>query len=212
MRRALTLAVLATIFVVTPAEAFLGEGDLVFDPQSHAELIKTYEQVKELYTSSMKQLDRLSSIEQTIRDSQRTYEQLRNTNLQQYVSNLKPQGVDTITGLRAEIARLQSTAGGDASYLQFQMSRLAQLEHLQILKTSTDTSLTNSINPITTQAGNESITAQSSATLAALASNEEQRRINEEVAQRAAVKQNQDSFFDSSKVYGAIGGIGAKNK
>ena len=64
------LAFVFALAVANPAHAFLGVGDITFDPTSYAQLTKQYQQAVELYNNAKKQLDGLVSIEKTINDAQ----------------------------------------------------------------------------------------------------------------------------------------------
>ena len=189
-----------------PAHAFWGVGDITFDPTTYGEVSALYKQTTELYETAKKQLDGLASIEKTIREAQQAYESLANTDLKQVVKGLKPDkdSGKTIGAMRAELERVGNGMGQNAGYIRFQLSRITQLENLELLKKASAANTeqaTGKMNAATA----ERITAQSAATLASLAAAEEQRRVQEDYAHAAAAKAVVDNLNNSNKVYEAMG-------
>jgi DNA-binding ferritin-like protein len=201
----LLVFILATT-AISPAHAFWGVGDITFDPTTYGEVSALYKQTTELYETAKKQLDGLASIEKTIREAQQAYESLANTDLKQVVKGLKPDkdSGKSIGALRAELERVGNGMGQNAGYIRFQLSRITQLENLELLKKASAANTeqaTGKMNAATA----ERITAQSAATLASLAAAEEQRRVQEDYAHAAAAKAVVDNLNNSNKVYEAMG-------
>ncbi|MGC2048133.1 MAG: hypothetical protein WA635_05940 [Gallionella sp.] len=191
---------------VSPAHAFWGVGDITFDPTTYGEVSALYKQTKELYDTAKKQLDGLASIEKTIKDAQEAYDSLASTDLKQVVKGLKP-GKDsgkTIGAMRAELERVENGVGQNAGYIRFQLSRITQLENLELLKKASAANTEQATGRMNTATA-ERITAQSAATLASLAAAEEQRRVQEDYAHAAAAKAVVDNLNNSNKVYEAMG-------
>ena len=191
---------------VSPAHAFWGVGDITFDPTTYGEVSALYKQTTELYDTAKKQLDGLASIEKTIKDAQQAYDSLANTDLKQVVKGLKPNkdSGKTIGAMRAELERVENGVGQNAGYIRFQLSRITQLENLELLKKASAANTeqaTSKMNAATA----ERITAQSAATLASLAAAEEQRRVQEDYAHAAAAKATVTNLNNSKSVYEAMG-------
>ena len=206
MKRKLLAALLVWALFMPQAYAVFGIGDISFDPTVYGEVAALYKQTTELYETAKKQLDGLASIEKTIREAQQAYESLANTDLKQVVKGLKPDkdSGKTIGAMRAELERVGNGMGQNAGYIRYQLSRITQLENLELLKkasTANTEQATGKMNAATA----ERITAQSAATLAALAAAEEQRRVQEDYAQAAAAKAVVDNLNNSNKVYEAMG-------
>ncbi len=192
--------------LANPAHAFWGVGDITFDPTSYGEISALYKKTIEMYENAKKQLDGLASIEKSIKDAQASYDTLANTDLKQVAAGLRPDSNNTKTaaGLRAELARMEGGADQNAGYIRYQLARIQQLENLELLKKVSASNTSQSTGNIN-QATKESITAQSTATLAALAAAEEQRRVQDDYARAAGVQATVDNLNNSKKVYEAIG-------
>lgn len=206
MKCTLFVALLVSALFTSRAYAVFGVGDISFDPTVYSEVAALYQQTKELYDTAKKQLDGLASIEKTIREAQQAYESLANTDLKQVVKGLKPDkdSGKTIGAMRAELERVGNGVGQNAGYIRFQLSRITQLENLELLKKASAANTeqaTGKLNAATA----ERITAQSAATLASLAAAEEQRRVQEDYAHAAAAKAVVDNLNNSNKVYEAMG-------
>jgi len=200
------LAFVFTLAVANPAHAFWGVGDITFDPTSYAQLTKQYQQAVELYNNAKKQLDGLVSIEKTIKDAQMAYDTLASTNLKTVASGFSLNSGDskTAAGLRAQLAGMENGTTQTAGYLSYQLSQITQLENLALLQKASASNLKQAggkINP--TEAA--SITAQSSATIAALAAVEAQRRQQEDIAKTAAAQAEINNLDNAKTVYKAMG-------
>lgn len=191
---------------VSPAHAFWGVGDITFDPTTYGEVSALYKQTTELYDTAKKQLDGLASIEKTIKDAQQAYDSLANTDLKQVVKGLKPNkdSGKTIGAMRAELERVENGVGQNAGYIRFQLSRITQLENLELLKKASAANTEQATGKMNTATA-ERITAQSAATLASLAAAEEQRRVQEDYAHAAAAKATVTNLNNSRSVYEAMG-------
>ena len=189
-----------------PAHAVLGVGDLTFDPTVYGELTALYKQTMQLYENAKKQLDGLISIEKTIKEAQEAYEILANTDLKAVAAGMKPNPANTKTlaGLRAEMARIEGSTTQNTAYFRYQLSRIQQLENLELLKKATATNAGQTTGRMNAATATR-ITAQSAATTAALAAAEEQRRVKDELEREAAAKATADNLDQSQKVYEAIG-------
>ena len=192
--------------VANPAHAFLGVGDITFDPTSYTQLTKQYQQAVELYNNAKKQLDGLVSIEKTIKDAQMAYETLASTNLKTIASGFSLNSGDnkTAAGLRAQLAGMENGTTQTAGYISYQLSQLNQLENLALLQKATASNLKQSSSKINPSEA-ASITAQSSSTIAALAAVEAQRRQQEDIAKTAAAQAEINNLDNAKTVYKAMG-------
>ena len=208
MRRAwLSLAALGAL-VCAPAHAFLGIGDVVYDPTEYGQFAKTIQQSKQLYDASIRQLGRLASIEKTMNDADEAYQNLRTLNLSELWRNLQPgtdlQGTTTpIATLRAEIENTASGSAHDAAYVRYELQQLGALDRLaSVQQASADDNEKASAQP--KPAESAQITAASTSALAALAASEERRRTERDSA-RAIAQQGEIDHFKDNSLYGAIG-------
>lgn len=190
------------------AEAILGIGDVSFDPTAYSELVSIYEQTKQLFDTAREQLNNLARIQDTITQANQAYESLVNLDIKKIASDLRPQGTNgsenRFKALSGELSRVQSKAGGDLSYVQYQAQRLKNLESLDLLQ-SASTSNTERASTRTNAATSAQITAQSTSALTALAASEEQRRVQEEIALAQGRQHEVQNLHDSRDLYEAIG-------
>lgn len=198
--------VLLAVVAAHPAHAFLGFGDVTYDPQNYAEITKLYEQTKSMYDTAMKQLDSMANVERSIRDAQQAYDSLATFSLKQAAAGLTPDGsnMKTIAGLRDELARTGGGLSQNTGFVQYQLSQIRQLENLDLLQKASSTNVSDSTNK-NSQADTGRITAQSTSALASLAAAEQQRKTQEDYARAAAAQGEADNFGNAGKVYEAIG-------
>ncbi len=207
MKRALILSAALSLFAATPARAFLGIGDVVYNPTEYGQFGETITQGKQLYDASVKQLDNLASIEKSMNDANQAYQNLRSANLSQLWQNLQPgslQGTTTpIATLRANLLNSVDGASHDASYVQYELQQLDQLDRLAaVQQASAGDNAKASTTPQPAQSAQ--ITAASTSALAALAASEERRRTTLDFARASASQGEIDNFKDTS-LYNVIG-------
>ncbi len=209
MKPILWLPAAALLFVLEPAHAFWGIGDVVYNPTEYGQFGKTIEQGKQLYDASVRQLDSLASIERSMNEANQAYQNLRTLNLSELWQNLQPgmslHGTTTpIATLRAEIANSQNGVTHDAGYIRYQLQQLDQLDRLAVVQqASAGDNQKASATPQPAQSAQ--ITAASTSALAALAASEERRRTEQDFA-RASAQQGAIDHFNDTSLYDAIGG------
>lgn len=195
--------------MVRPAAAIFGVGDISTDPAAYAQMTQMIAQMKEMYENAKKQLDTLTSVQSTIRDAQEAYESLSNVDLKSFAEGFKPRNFaaskDKINALRADLAQMESTGDRAASFYQYQYGRLANLESLAILQAVSSTNTERAAGKVS-PAASAQITAQSTASLAALAATQEQRHQQEDLANANARKAERDAIFNTKGIYNAMGG------
>lgn len=183
----------------------------VYDPTVHSEVVALLKQAKEMYQTAKKQLDRLNEVSRTLEEAKQSYDTVVNTDLHALAKDLMPgqslkgaRGVETVGALRAELARLEASGQGNVEYYRYQLSRLGNLDRLFLLQDASAQNVTKATTNLDERKSTQVI-AQSTATLAALAAVEGQRREREEVQAAAAAKRDADLLTDSAKIFHALG-------
>lgn len=193
--------------VANPALAFLGIGDLTFDPTTYGEVAKQYEQAVKLYDTAKQQLDGLAKIEKTINDAQTAYETLGSMNLKSAAAGLtgNTNNIKSAAQLRAALANTESGVNRSAGYIQYQLYQLDQLDNLAKLQKAQAANAGQAADGKPNAATSAAITAQASAATAALAAAAEQRRVQDDITRTAAAQSQIDNLNSSGKVYEAMG-------
>jgi hypothetical protein len=183
----------------------------VYDPTVHSEVVALLKQAKEMYQTAKKQLDRLNEVQRTLEEARQSYDTVVNTDLHALAKDLIPgqslkgaRGVEKIGALRAELERLEASGEGNVEYYRYQLSRLGNLDRLFLLQDASAKNVTKATTNLDERKSTQVI-AQSTATLAALAAVEGQRREREEVQAAAAAKRDADLLAESAKIYHALG-------
>ena len=205
MRRILVFVV--AVAVASPAHAFLGFGDITYDPQSYSQLSMIFQQTKDMYQTAKAQLDSLAQIQQTITNAQTAYETLGSMNMRSVTQGLtgNTNNIQSAAQLRAALANTEAGVSRSAGYLQFQLNQIDQLDNLATLQKAQAANAGQAATGAPNAATSAAITAQAAAATAALAAAAEQRRVQEDVARTAAAQAQVDNLNNSTKVYDAIG-------
>ena len=179
---------------------------VVYDPSAYVQMLEMIKQAEEMYTTAKENLDKMVSIEKTMREAQAAYDTLSKLDLQQATKGLMPgkESDSSFAALRAQIANTEGKVNQNSNFVTGNLDRVRQLENLEILKRASVTNL-GVVAGAPNAATSAKVAAQSSATLAALAAAEEQRRIKEEIERSQAAKLEKDNFTNSKKVYEAMG-------
>lgn len=194
-----------------PAYAFLGFGDITYDPSNHAELMSIYEQVVKTYRLTTQQLEKANQIAATLERAQNSVQVIKNTNLHTLAQQFAPgsdvrdaQGLAKISALQASLEQEQSTASSNVGYYQAQINRLAALKRLVALQGASAQGMQQSSMALG-EADSSRVTAQSTATLAALATLQVQHQTGASVA-NAQAAHRQDTFIGrTASLYRAVG-------
>ena len=205
------VAILALIALPMNARAIFGVGDISFDPTVYAEIIKLYEQGKELYKSAMDQLDRLDKMQRTIAEAHQAYDRLVNVDVHKMAEDLKPgkymkyaNGENRFRLMRAELSNLRDGIEGDVGFIQGQLGRIDALETLVGVQNAAAGNMQAAAKDLDDRRSNQ-ITAQSTATLSALAAAEAQRHQQQDMALVQERAQQQAIVLDALKIYQALG-------
>jgi hypothetical protein len=196
---------LKTLIFTTHAYAIWGVGDVVYDPTAATNFTTMIKQAKETYDAAKSQLDKMVSIEKTIREAQESYETLSKYDIQKVAKGMQNGGkLQSFAALRGQIANTEGGISQNSSFVTGNVERIRQLENLEILKkASADNVQDASGSP--NAAMSAKITAQSAAALAALKASEEQRRIQDDIRTSQASKQETENLLDAGKIYKAMG-------
>jgi len=198
------LAVLA-LCGIPRARAFWGIGDVSFDPTNYGELVSIYSELQQAYATLTNQLATLQDIKDLTTRAQQTYDSVRNKDYYALAGSLA--GAATADSLQATRARIESLLDTDpvnsASYrieLQ-QLSGMAQLQRLQRAAARNVSQSSLDLN----QRDSSQVTAQSTATLAALATAEAQHRSAQAAEQAQARIDAGNLVTGSGAIYRALG-------
>lgn len=183
----------------------IGTEITIMSPEDKAQITAIVESVKKNYENMKSQLDKMVSMEKTIRESQEAYDTLSKYDIQRVAKSMQNGGkLQSFAALRGQIANTEGATSQNSSFVTDNVERIRQLENLEILKkASADNVADASGSP--NAATSAKITAQSTAALAALKASEEQRRIQEDFRASQANKQETDNLLDAGKIYKAMG-------
>lgn len=203
---------LGAVFVALFTPVVYAGGMLTYDPAVYQEIAALFAQVKELYKLTKDQLNKIAEVEKTIREAQQSYNTIVNTDLHGLASEFVPGkylggsgNTDKINALRLELESLESTAKGNKDYYEYQLGRLKNLERLNFLQEASAGNLETASENVDVRTSGQ-ITAQSTTTMAALATLAEEQRQKENISAAKAAEKERSDFFESADVYEAIGG------
>ncbi|AWP22248.1 hypothetical protein C4901_01840 [Acidiferrobacter sp. SPIII_3] len=190
---------------VTPAGAFLGVGDVTFDPPVHAELMTLFHQTIAIYRTVLSEVHRLQAVESTLRGAQRDAKSIANGNLARYAQRRLPRGLPH--GLRRLLGTTDAAAheARDAmAYAHQQSRRFGSLARLHWLGRGVRQDLRLSATNLGARTSND-VTARSTATLATLAAKRARARERQAI-RRAAERHNARHLpEEAASLYRAFG-------
>jgi hypothetical protein len=193
------------IFITPNVYALVGVGDVVYDPSAATNFATMIKQAKETYEAAKSQLDKMVSMEKTIREAQEAYETLSKFDLNQAIKGMQNGGkLESFAALRGSIANTEGKVTQDKNFVSGNIERIGQLENLELLKRAQLSNMED-VNGKPNSATSAKVTAQSTAALALLAASEEQRRVKEEVSMSQANALESGNTINSAKIYDAIG-------
>lgn len=182
-------AILLWVLGTGSALAFLGVGDVTFDPPVHAELISLFNQTLAICRTAKDELRRMQAVQQILKNAQRDAKGIANGSLLRYETNTLPIGIPK--GLSADLGAAQGLArsGLDVGwYYQQQVRRFHELERLHWLVRGTGEDVRLAATSIGEKTSGD-VTAQATATLAALAA-ASARSAQRRAIRRAAERRN----------------------
>jgi hypothetical protein len=135
-----------------------------------------------------------------------------NLNLHKIAEDLKPgkymkyaNSENRFRMMRAELANLRYGVESNVDFVKGQLGRIDALETMIGMQDAAARNVQTAAKDLDARASGQ-ITAQSTATLSALAATEEQRRQQQDMAQASEQQRQSDLLSDSATLYRAIGG------
>ncbi len=195
MRGSRIVAIVSLLLcTVSPANAFLGIGDVSFDPAAHVELVKLYTEALRLYHVAREQVRRERDIAEAIRAAQRDRKAIRGSNFGALMRNSDR----LLSGGERALFSDGSSDHGASRYIR--KSRLA-LESLAKLHSAVMSGL-RALDGISPGARHsESVIARATSLLAALATAHAERRGLRRVAEHAAAARAHDRLRRVEAIY-----------
>lgn len=189
------------------APAFLGVGDVTFDPPVHAELMSLFNQTLEICRTARDELRRMEAVQQILRNAQRDAKGIANGSLLRYETNPLPAGIPGALGVDLGWARGVARSKSDVGwYYRQQVRRFHELARLDWLVRGTGEDIRLAATPIGEKTSDD-VTAQATATLAALAA-ANARSAQRRAIRRAAERRNgRDLPMRARALYKAFGQI-----
>ena len=188
-----------------PAGAFLGVGNITFDPPVHAEILTLFHQTIAIYRTVLSEVHRLQAVESTLRSAQRNAKSIANGNLARYAQRRLPRGLPH--GLRAFLGATDAAAhkAHDAmAYVHQQSRRFGRLARLHWLGRGVRQDLRLSATNLGARTSGD-VTARSTAALAALAAKRARAR-EQQAIRRAAERHNARHLpEEAASLYRAFG-------
>lgn len=195
MRPGQAIAVVSLLLcTVSPAKAFLGIGDVSFDPAAHLELVKLYTEALRLYRVAREQLRRERDIAETIRAAQRDRRAIRRTNF----GALMRASDRLLSGGEQGLFPDGASDHGVTRYVRKSRRALQSLAKLHTAAVSGLRAL-DGISPGARRS--ESVIARATSLLAALATAHAERRGLRRVAEHAAAARAHDRLRHVEAVY-----------
>ena len=198
-------AMLLWISATAPAWAFLGVGDVTFDPPVHAELVSLFEQTLAIYRTALREVRRLQTVESTLREANRDARLIANGDLARYEEQGLPAGLPQ--GLKALLGRTgaaSAKASAYGGYLRQQAHRFGRLTRLRWLRRGVRQDARLSATSLGIRTSGE-VTARSTATLAGLAARRARSRERRAI-RRAAERRNARRLpREAASLYRAFG-------
>jgi hypothetical protein len=206
------VSLLLCLFATTDAYALGGAGDVVWDPKTEAQVMAVYKQTVELYDNAKEQLQTAAEINRTIYDAQQAYDAIVNFDLRAtadkmfgFSSSSGAEGRWKIQGLLNDLNRMESTGRNTGRFYTYQVGRLENMQAMFDYQEQAANNITAATEDIPERQSAQ-ITAQSTASVAALMAAEDIRRQEEEAKKEQADEQDQRGFYDSKSVYRGLSG------
>ncbi len=198
-------AMVLWVLGAAPASAFLGVGDVTFDPPVHAELMTLFHQTIAIYRSVLSEVHRLQAVELTLRAAQRDVKTIADGNLARYEERRLPRYLPHgLRGLLGATDAAAHKARDYNAYLHQQLRRFGRLTRLRWLGRGVGQGLKLSATNLGARTSSN-VTARSTAALAALAAR--QARTQERRAIRRAAEQRNARHLpaEAASLYRAFG-------
>lgn len=201
---------MVTALFAGQVHAIGGFGDVVWDPKLEAQVIALFEQGKEMYTTAKDHLKTAAEINQTIYEAEQAYDAIVNFDLKATAEQMfgfrSSQGAEgrwKIQGLLNDLNRMESSGRNTGRFYQYQLGRIENMQAMFAFQEEAAENIAAATEDIPVRQSAQ-ITAQSTASAAALLAAEDLRRQHEEALARQAEEDNREGFFSSKSIYRAI--------
>jgi len=200
------LGLLLWLLGIAPAMAFLGIGDITFDPPVHAEIISLFNQTLAIYHQILSEVHSVQAVQSTLRTAEQDVTVVTNGGLARYERAAMP------SGLPRDLGRVLGTIGGagaaaqDANgYYKQQLHRFQRLGRLRWLSKGAHHDVRVSTYRLGEKTSGD-VTAQATASLATLAATHARSDAKRSI-RRSAERRNQSHLpRQAARIYQAIGG------
>ncbi len=207
MRNAARMLAGVLLCAAFPAHAFLGVGDVSFDPQSYGELVSIYGELQQSAATLDDQLHTLKVLRIQMQRAQQSDPRVRNPRLNALASALG--GVSPsvpLSALKTRIDALRAADPAGAGVYAVELQQLAGLRQLARLRQAADSNVRQSTTDLGVRASAR-LTAQSTATLAALAVMAQQRARVSALQQARGQADERGVVAASGTIYRALGTV-----
>ena len=191
-----------------------GVGDITYDPTVHSELVAMYENAVEAYDTTIKTLDKISSVEQTITRAYNSYDAVKNFNLNEVSDRFKTISQmgdgnigDRARRLRNNLTNARYGTASSADYLKTQAGHIADLTTLIKLDDAAKANVNKSASSNPGQA--QVITSQNTSVMAVLAADEAAARKQKEIDRENAADQQLEILKGSGSLLSVFSKPGA---
>ncbi len=175
-KRILAAIVVLSLSGIPPAHAILGIGDVSFDPTNYGELVSIYSELQQSYTTLTNQLETLQDLRSLIARAQQSYDSVRNKDYYALAPRLAPALADhRLAAARARIEALLQKDPANRPAYEIQLRQLGNIAALTKLQGAASRNVGAASGDLD-QRDSGQVTAQSTATLAALAATEARER------------------------------------
>ncbi len=186
-------------------------GMVVFDPTTNKTLMAIWTKLVSMYTLAKQHLDTAVEIENMASDANSTYQTITNLDIKQIADDFKSGDVFDGTGpfgklgvIQFEVEDKVSRGQDNVDYAVAQKNRIQNLRRLAKLKSASLKNMGKASKDLKARDSGQ-ITAQSTATLAALATMDENRKEQAALAEAKAKKDRKRSMRGMTKIYKAMG-------
>ncbi|MHB8454003.1 MAG: hypothetical protein ACYDDO_04740 [Acidiferrobacterales bacterium] len=157
---------------LVPAWAFLGIGDVSFDPTNYGELVSIYSELEQSYTTLSNQLQTLQDLKSITTQAQQSYDSIRNKDYYALAGRLAPAlKLDAVSATQARIEALLNKDPANRPAYEIELRQLKNIAALMKLQGAASQNLNGASRDLNSRDSGQ-VTAQSAATLAALAAAE----------------------------------------
>jgi len=214
--RLLKIIILINLLFIKEAYALGGAGDVVWDPKLEAQVIAVYDQTVELYNNAKDQLKTAAEINKTIYEAEQAYDAIVNFDLKAtankmfgFNSSQGSEGRWKIQGLLNDLNNMESTGRNTGRFYDYQFGRLENMKAMFEFQEAAAENIESATEDIPVRQSGQ-ITAQSTASIAAMMAAEDMRRQDEAARRSQANQDDQDAFFRSSDIYRGFSVKGSK--